>query len=254
MAKSRAMSAMMYNRWGDLYFILIIFGERELLISALLIAVCCKSSLYLCQYWLPVAMEGPTPVSSLLHSSTMVVARVFLAILAPVNGILVLVLVILGSNIVGHMDVKKNIAYSTSIHLIMMFVCVCCGLFSFVVVYILLHGMIKGQLFQASGYEIHGVGSQDMRKIGIVRSSMMMLFSMFVLSALVGLVMVGSKEVVVLGVVTLIMLCMVVVSMIYTVSYLNKMSVTGKVGEAEGSYVLLVILISMMVVDVNFGV
>merc|ERR1719379_606119 len=184
----------------------------------------------------------------------MVVARVYLIILIPVKIGLVVVVLILRMNMVGHMDVKKNIAYSTSIHLVIMVMLSCGGFYSVVVIYIILHGMIKGQLFQSSGYEIHGVGSQDIRKFSIVRSSMMIVLAMLMLSAVVGIVMMGSKEVVVLRLSSILMVCIVVLSIIYTVVYLNKSAVTSKVGQAEGSYVLVVMLMSMMVVDVNFGV
>merc|ERR1711978_149896 len=151
-------------------------------------------------------------------------------------------------------DVKKNIAYSTSIHLLVIALLSCSRFYSVVIMYIMLHGIIKGQLFQSSGYEIHGVGSQDIRKFSMVGSTMMMFSSMIMLSAIIGMVIMGSKEVVVLGILSLIMVYLVVLSIIYTVVYLNKRSITSKVGEAEGSYVLLVMLMSMMVVDVNFGV
>merc|ERR1712092_825 len=199
-------------------------------------------------------MEGPTPVSSLLHSSTIVVAGVYLMILLPVKVMVVVVVLILSMNMVGHMDVKKNIAYSTSIHLLVIALLSCSRFYSVVIVYIMLHGIIKGQLFQGSGYEIHGVGSQDIRKFSIVGSTIIIFFSMIILSAIIGMVIMGSKEVVVLGMLSLMMVYLVVLSIIYTVVYLNKRSIISKVGEAEGSYVLLVMLISMMVVDVNFGV
>merc|ERR1712170_265916 len=74
------------------------------------------------------------------------------------------------------------------------------------------------------------------------------------LSALVRIVIMRSKEVVVLRMISVIVLIMVVVSMLYTVVYGSKLSIVGKVREAEGYYVLLVIMLSMMVLDVNFGV
>merc|ERR1712048_1076787 len=152
------------------------------------------------------------------------------------------------------MDVKKNIAYSTSIHLGLMAVLSIGGFFSIVVVYIILHGMIKGQLFQSSGYEIHGVGSQDIRKFNMRSYTMMIIFSMLMLSALVRMVIMRSKEVVVIGIIGLIILLLVVVSILYTLTYLNKLRLVSKVREAEGYYVLTLMLMSMVVIDVNFNV
>lgn len=230
------------------------FMGGEVIILLLGFAVMCKSSLYVYQYWLPVAIEGPTPVSSLLHSSTIVVAGVYLIILIPIILQIVIVVLLLGLNMMGHMDVKKNIAYSTSIHLIVMMLLSMGGYYSVVIVYIVLHGIIKGQLFQSSRYEIHGVGSQDMRKFNMNRSSIIIIFSIIILSAIIRMVIARSKEVVVLGIVRLIIILLVIVSMIYTLMYLNKSGIMNKVGESEGNYVLLLILMSMMVVDVNFGV
>merc|ERR1712176_1560340 len=122
-----------------------------------------------------------------------------------------------------------------------------------VVVYIVLHRIVKRQLFQSSRYEIHGVRSQDIRKFNLNRSSIVMLLAIFILSALVRIVIVGSKEIVVLGMMSLIVLVMVVVSILYTLVYRSKLSVTGKVRENEGYYVLLLIMLSMIVVDVNFS-
>merc|ERR1712176_1401294 len=93
------------------------------------------------------------------------------------------------------------------------------GVYSVVVVYIMLHGIVKGQLFQSSGYEIHRVGSQDIRKFNMNRSSIVMLLAMFMLSALVGIVIIRSKEVVVLGIISLIVLVIVMVSILYTLVY-----------------------------------
>merc|ERR1712157_400652 len=139
-------------------------------------------------------------------------ARVYLIILIPHNVPIVMVVILLAINIVGQMDVKKNIAYSTSIHLVLMVLLSIVRVYSVVVVYIMLHRMVKGQLFQSSGYEIHGVGSQDIRKFNMNRSSMVILLAIFILSALIRIVIIGSKEVVVLGMMSLIVLIIVVVS------------------------------------------
>merc|ERR1712157_412420 len=117
----------------------------------------------------------------------------------------------------------------------------------------MLHGIVKGQLFQSSGYEIHGVGSQDIRKFNMNGSSIVILLAMFLLSALVRIAIMGSKEVVVLGIMNLIMLVIVVVSILYTLIYGSKLSIGSKVGESEGYYVLLLMMLSMIVIDVNFS-
>jgi len=199
-------------------------------------------------------MEGPTPVSSLLHSSTIVVARVYLIMLIPHNVPIVVVVLLLAVNMVGHIDVKKNIAYSTSIHLVLMVLLSVRGFYSIVVLYIILHRIVKRQLFQNSGYEIHGIGSQDIRKFNINGSSFLMLVAMFMLSALVRIVILRSKEVVVLGLIRVVVIVIVCVSMLYTLVYANKLSVGAKIGEGEGFYVLILILLSMMLIDMNFGV
>jgi len=174
--------------------------------------------------------------------------------LMPVMMQIVMVVLLLGFNMIGHMDVKKNIAYSTSIHLVVMILLSMGGYYSVVIVYIILHGMIKGQLFQSSRYEIHRVRSQDMRKFNMNRTSIIIVFSIMILSAMIGIVIIRSKEVVVLGIIGLLIIVLIIVSIMYTLVYLNKSGIMSKIGESEGKYVLLLILISIMVVDVNFGV
>merc|ERR1712176_1630665 len=151
------------------------------------------------------------------------------------------------------MDVKKNIAYSTSIHLVLIVLLSIVEIYSVVVVYIILHRIVKRQLFQSSGYEIHGVRSQDIRKFNINGSSIVILLAIFILSALIRIVIVGSKEVVVLRIMSLIVLVIVVVSILYTLIYRSKLSIIRKVREGEGYYVLLLMILSMIVVDVNFS-
>merc|ERR1712176_1291990 len=126
--------------------------------------------------------------------------------------------------------------------------------YSVVVLYIILHGIVKGQLFQSSGYEIHGIGSQDIRKFNMNSGSLMILVAMFILSALIRMVIVGSKEVVVLGLIGVIVVVMVCVSMLYTLVYANKLSIGVKIRESEGFYVLGLIVLSIIVIDVNFSV
>merc|ERR1712174_89055 len=162
---------------------------------------------------------------------TMVVARVYLMILIPNNVPIVVVVILLAINIVGQIDVKKNIAYSTSIHLVLIVLLSIVRVYSVVVVYIILHGMVKGQLFQSSGYEIHRVRSQDIRKFNINRSSIVILLAKFMLSALVRIVVIGSKEVVVLRIMSLVVLIVVVVSILYTLIYGSKLSTISKIGE-----------------------
>merc|ERR1712003_24291 len=159
----------------------------------------------------------------------MVVARVYLIILIPNNMPIVIVVILLAINIVGQIDVKKNIAYSTSIHLVLIVLLSIVRVYSVVVIYIMLHGMVKGQLFQSSGYEIHGVRSQDIRKFNINRSSIVILLAIFMLSALIRMVIMGSKEIVVLRIMSLVMLVVVVVSILYTLVYRSKLSISSKV-------------------------
>merc|ERR1712174_172106 len=141
----------------------------------------------------------------------------------------------------------------TSIHLVLIVLLSIVEMYSVVVVYIILHRIVKGQLFQSSGYEIHGVGSQDIRKFNMNGSSIVMLLAIFILSALIGMVIVRSKEVVVLRMMSLIVLVMVVVSILYTLIYRSKLSIIEKVRESEGYYVLLLIILSIIVIDVNFN-
>merc|ERR1712157_243873 len=146
-------------------------------------------------------------------------ARVYLIILIPNNVPIVIVVILLAINIVGQMDVKKNIAYSTSIHLVLIVLLSIVNIYSVVVIYIMLHRIVKRQLFQSSGYEIHGVRSQDIRKFNINGSSIVILLAIFILSALIRIVIVRSKEVVVLRIMSLVVLVMVVVSILYTLIY-----------------------------------
>jgi len=135
--------------------------------------------------WLPDAMEGPTPVSALIHAATMVTAGVFLIIrmspLLELTPLVLLIVILLGSFtcfMSGTMglvqsDLKKVIAYSTCSQLGYM-VMICgfshyyCGLF-----HLFNHGFFKALLFLSAGSIIHAVNNeQDMRKSGSLKATL----------------------------------------------------------------------------------
>merc|ERR1712141_509417 len=95
-----------------------------------------------------------------------------------------LVVLLLSANMVRHFDVKKNIAYSTSIHLLVILILSIGEMYHAVVVYIILHRIVKRQIFQSSGYGIHGIRSQDIRRYVINSGTYIMIIRMVFLSAI----------------------------------------------------------------------
>ena len=129
--------------------------------------------------WLPDAMEGPTPVSALIHAATMVTAGVFmLARLSPIfelSHVALMVVVFIGTitaffaATVGLVqnDIKRVIAYSTCSQLGYMFVALGMGFYSAAIFHLFTHAFFKALLFLGSGSVIHAVSDeQDMRKMG----------------------------------------------------------------------------------------
>jgi NADH-ubiquinone oxidoreductase chain 5 len=129
--------------------------------------------------WLPDAMEGPTPVSSLIHAATMVTAGVFLVLrcsfLFEFTPFILLVMLILGSLTsffaastgLFQNDIKKVVAYSTCSQLGYMFVCCSVSGYSIAMFHLSNHAFFKALLFLTAGYIIHScVHEQDMRKLG----------------------------------------------------------------------------------------
>src|SRR5713226_7309327 len=133
--------------------------------------------------WLPDAMEGPTPVSALIHAATMVTAGVYmvarshviferapmaLTVVAIVGTLTALFAATIG---VTQTDIKKVLAYSTVSQLGYMFIACGVGAFSAAIFHLMTHAFFKGLLFLAAGSVIHAAsGEQDMRLMGGLRT------------------------------------------------------------------------------------
>src|SRR6204780_1354483 len=139
--------------------------------------------------WLPDAMEGPTPVSALIHAATMVTAGVYMvARMSPLFSrapIAMLVVAIVGavtafySATIGlvQTDIKKVLAYSTVSQLGYMFLACGVGAYSAGIFHLMTHAFFKGLLFLAAGSVIHAMGGeQDMRKMGGLRKKIPVTF------------------------------------------------------------------------------
>jgi len=135
--------------------------------------------------WLPDAMEGPTPVSALIHAATMVTAGVYMVARSHVifehapNAMLVVAIIgtltaLFAATIgIAQTDIKKVLAYSTVSQLGYMFMACGVAAFSAGIFHLMTHAFFKGLLFLAAGSVIHGVGGeQDMRKMGGLRTYM----------------------------------------------------------------------------------
>jgi NADH-quinone oxidoreductase subunit L len=138
-----------------------------------------KSAQFLLHTWLPDAMEGPTPVSALIHAATMVTAGVFLvARLSPLYElaphakefvVIVGAITAFFAATVGLVqnDIKRVIAYSTCSQLGYMFVALGLGAYGVAIFHLFTHAFFKALLFLGSGSVIHAMsGEQDMRKMG----------------------------------------------------------------------------------------
>jgi NADH-quinone oxidoreductase subunit L len=156
-----------------------------------------KSAQFLLHTWLPDAMEGPTPVSALIHAATMVTAGVFMvARLSPLfdNAPYALAVVtFFGATTaffaatVGLVqnDIKRVIAYSTCSQLGYMFAALGVGAYSAGVFHLFTHAFFKALLFLCAGSVIHAVsGEQDMRKMGGLKDKIPLTYWMMILGTL----------------------------------------------------------------------
>src|SRR4026209_1181644 len=156
-----------------------------------------KSGQFPLHVWLPDAMEGPTPVSALIHAATMVAAGVFLVArvyplfsLGAINGVTPLLTVVVWIGVttalmaaliaIAQADIKRILAYSTVSQLGLMMVSFGVGGVAAGIMHLLAHGFFKALLFLGSGSIIHGChGEQDIRKMRGLRRLLPVTFSTY---------------------------------------------------------------------------
>ena len=219
-ANQSSISALLTNRIGDcfltigMFSILWSFGNIDystifslspflnkdiitIIGICLLIGAMAKSSQIGLHVWLPMAMEGPTPVSALIHAATMVTAGVYLLIrTSPLieysSTVLILCLWIgsittLFSSLIGlfQQDIKKVIAYSTMSQLGMMVIAIGLSSYNIALFHLVNHAFYKGLLFLGAGAVIHAVvDSQDFRKYGGLKSFLPLTYSIMLIASL----------------------------------------------------------------------
>jgi len=178
MAQNRSCIAIIINRVRDFFIFAFIILRRTFLIVA---AVITKSSIAFFSSWLPNAIERPTPVSSLLHSSTMVVAGVYLCRFFRVYSILVTYfLLIYGCYIrfFRHQfkDFKRIVAYSTSSQLVLVRVFYFIRSISHTMSYVYVHAFFKSLIFIVCRIIIHAIKVQLIREMTIKSNKVLMFF------------------------------------------------------------------------------
>jgi NADH-quinone oxidoreductase subunit L len=199
----------LYNRSGTLLFYdggrgclesagLALLGASATFIALLIFCGAVgKSGQFPLHVWLPDAMEGPTPVSALIHAATMVAAGVFLVArvyplfsLGAVNGVTSSLTVVVWIGVttalmgaliaIAQADIKRILAYSTVSQLGLMMVSLGVGGVAAGIMHLLAHGFFKALLFLGSGSVIHGChGEQDIRKMGGLRRLMPVTFGTY---------------------------------------------------------------------------
>lgn len=219
-ANQSSISALLTNRVGDCFFmigmfaILWSFGNidystvfslapfvNENIVTiigvCLLIGAMAKSSQIGLHVWLPMAMEGPTPVSALIHAATMVTAGVYLLMrtspLIEYSSTVLILCLWLGaittvfSSLIGlfQQDIKKVIAYSTMSQLGMMVIAVGLSSYNLALFHLVNHAFYKALLFLGAGAVIHAVSdNQDFRKYGGLRAFLPLTYSVMLIASL----------------------------------------------------------------------
>jgi NADH-ubiquinone oxidoreductase chain 5 len=219
-ANQSSMSAFLTNRVGDCFLTIGMFAilwslgnldystvfslapyinENAITIIGicLLIGAMAKSSQVGLHVWLPMAMEGPTPVSALIHAATMVTAGVYLLMrsspLIEYSSTVLLLCLWLGaittvfSSLIGlfQQDIKKVIAYSTMSQLGMMVIAIGLSSYNIALFHLVNHAFYKGLLFLGAGAVIHAVAdNQDFRKYGGLISFLPLTYSVILIASL----------------------------------------------------------------------
>lgn len=138
-----------------------------------------KSAQFPLHVWLPDAMEGPTPVSALIHAATMVNAGVYLMcrvspllaqspdVLLVIAAVGLITAVYAAISALGQTDIKRVLAYSTVSQIGFMFVAVGSGMYAVAIFHLVTHGIFKGLLFLGAGAVIHAMhGEQEINRMG----------------------------------------------------------------------------------------
>ena len=219
-ANQSSLSAFLTNRVGDCFLTIGMFGiiwsfgnldyatvfslapyMNENVVTligiCLLIGAMAKSSQVGLHVWLPMAMEGPTPVSALIHAATMVTAGVYLLMrsspLIEYSSTVLMLCLWLGaittvfSSLIGlfQQDIKKVIAYSTMSQLGMMVIAVGLSSYNIALFHLVNHAFYKALLFLGAGSVIHAVAdNQDFRKYGGLRSFLPLTYSVMLIASL----------------------------------------------------------------------
>jgi NADH-quinone oxidoreductase subunit L len=216
-AASAGKKAFIYNRVGDVGMLVAMFllfsrlhtltyvtifaragtltpTVATLVVLALLLAATGKSAQIPLFNWLPDAMEGPTPVSALIHAATMVTAGVYLLVrMSPVlafshSGRLTIAVIggvtaFVGATIAtSQKDIKKVLAFSTISQIGYMVLAVGVGAYSAAIFLMISHAFFKALLFLGSGSVIHSLnGEQDMRRMGGLQKYLPLTFPTFLI-------------------------------------------------------------------------
>jgi len=219
-ANQSSLSAFLTNRVGDcfltvgMFAIIWAFGNLDyatvfslapymnenvvtIIGICLVIGAMAKSSQVGLHVWLPMAMEGPTPVSALIHAATMVTAGVYLLMrsspLIEYSSVVLMICLWLGaittvfSSLIGlyQQDIKKVIAYSTMSQLGMMVIAVGLSSYGIALFHLVNHAFYKALLFLGAGAVIHAVAdNQDFRRYGGLRPFLPLTYSVMLIASL----------------------------------------------------------------------